>query len=51
MAADVEESRTNENTGADALAFASEILGGGYITDEEGASPKENILMAIVALA
>ena len=40
MAADDEEAALKNNSGADALAFASALLGGGYITDEEGAASK-----------
>ena len=50
MAADDEEAALNNNSGADALAFASALLGGGYIADKEGASPKENLLTDITAL-
>ena len=51
MAADYEEAASNENAGADTVASASEILGVGYITNQEGASPKYNLLTAITTLA
>ena len=46
MAADDEEAALNKNAGADSVAFASALLG-----DEEGVSPKENMLTPIVVLA
>ena len=51
MAADDKEAAPNENAGAEAVVFASALLGGGYITDEEGAAPKDKLLTAITALA
>ena len=50
MTADDKEATLNENAGADAVSFTSAILGGGYITDEEGAAPKEKFLTAIAAV-
>ena len=50
MVADDEKSTPNNNAVADAVAFASALLGGGYIADKEGASPKENLLTDITAL-
>ena len=51
MAADDKEASRNENSGADVVEFASEILGGGDITDEEGSSTKENLLVAVATTA
>ena len=50
VTADDKEATLNENAGADAVSFTSAILGGGYITDEEGAAPKEKFLTAIAAV-
>ena len=41
----------NENSGADARAFVSALLGEGNIMDKEGGSPKENLLVAVAAPA
>ena len=51
VAADDEEAAPINNYGADAVAFASALLVRGDITDEEGASPKENLLTAVAAPA
>ena len=51
MTADNKEAAPNDNSGADAVAFASELLVGGYITDDEGASPKDNLITAITTLS
>ena len=50
MAADEEEAALNENSGADPRALSSALLGGGEITDKEGAPPKENLLVAVAVL-
>ena len=47
MAADNTEAAPNKNSGADAIAFDSPLLGGGDITDEEGAALKENPPMSV----
>ena len=47
VTADDEEAAPNDNARSDAVAFASALLGGGYIMDKEGAAPKENMLMAV----
>ena len=44
---DDKEAAPNKNSGTDALDFDSALLGGLYITDEEGAAPNENLLTAI----
>ena len=41
----------NENSGADARAFILALLGEGNITDKEGGSPKENLIVDVVAPA
>ena len=41
----------NDNSGADARAFVSALLGEGNIMDKEGGSPKENLLVAVAAPA
>ena len=51
MAADDEEAAKNDNYGADAVALALSLLGGGNITDKEGVHHKENVLMVIAAPA
>ena len=51
MAADNKEAVSNENSGADAVAFASALLGGGAITDEEESAPKENLLTYVTTPA
>ena len=50
MAADDEEASLNKNDVADGGAFASALLGWGYITYEDGAALKENLLTASAAL-
>ena len=47
VAVDYDQAALNDNSGADALAFASALLGRGDIMDEEGSDPKEKILKAI----
>ena len=51
MAANDEETAPNDNSGADIVALYLALLGGGNITDEEGAAPKEKLLADIAALA
>ena len=51
MAADDEEAAKNDNYGADAVALASELLGGVNIMDEEEESLKENLIVAVDAPA
>ena len=51
MAADDEEATPNKNASADAGDFDSAHLGGGGITDEEGAASKENLLAAVATPA
>ena len=51
MSVDDKESSPNDNSGADSVAFYSVLLGGGNITDEEGAYPKENLLATVAAPA
>ena len=47
MAADNKEATPNEKAGSGAGSLASEPFGGGDITDEEGAAPKENLLASV----
>ena len=49
MTVDNVEATPNENAGADAIAFASALLGVGDITDEEEEYPNKNLLAAIAA--
>ena len=49
VAADHKESAPNDMAGADAGALASALLLGSNIVDEEGASPKDNLLADIAA--
>ena len=51
VAADDKEAATNNNAVADSRAFASALLVGGNIMDEEGADPKENLRAAVAAPA
>ena len=49
MASDNKETPPDKNSGTDAGAFASAILGGGDIADKEGAALKENLISAVDA--
>ena len=51
MEADDEKASPNENYGADAVAFASALLRGFDITDEEREALKKNLLLTVAAPA
>ena len=51
MASDDKEADPDKISDADAVAFASEVLGGGDIKHEEGAAPEENLLVVVAASA